>query len=74
MPDFLDVPVASSSLDAAIILHTIYHIHVSRQTATVRKLINVVKPSYDVVVVYSGPDESGSSLMRPLRRYSANRA
>jgi ubiquinone/menaquinone biosynthesis C-methylase UbiE len=66
--DFLELEIAKNSMDVAISLHTVYHIHASRQPATVRKLIDVVKPGHKVVIVYSNPKNIVSSIMSPLRK------
>jgi SAM-dependent methyltransferase len=64
--DFLDLQI--DSVDAAVSLHTIYHIHKDRQEAAVRKLIAVTKPGGTVVVVYSNPAYFVSAMLSPLRR------
>ena len=66
--DFLELPLEPDSLDAAVSLHTIYHIHASRQAAAVRKLVQLVKPGGTVVIVYSNPDNLVSTFARPLRK------
>lgn len=52
---FFDIDLAPNHFDAAISLHTIYHMGADRQEAAVRKLIHVVKPGCPVVIVYSNP-------------------
>jgi SAM-dependent methyltransferase len=64
--DFLELEIAP--VDAAVSLHTIYHIHQDRQEAAVRKLIAVTKPGGTIVVVYSNPGYFVSSLLSPVRR------
>jgi hypothetical protein len=64
--DFLDISV--EDVDAAVSLHTIYHIHKSRQEAAVRKLIAITKPGGTVVVVYSNPAYFVSAMFSPLRK------
>jgi SAM-dependent methyltransferase len=64
--DFLDLSI--EQVDAAISLHTIYHIHTSRQEAAVRKLIDVTKPGGTIVIIYSNPDYFVSALLSPLRK------
>jgi len=64
--DFLDLSIAQ--VDAVISLHTIYHIHKSRQEAAVRKLIDVTKPGGTIVIVYSNPAYFVSALLSPLRK------
>ena len=66
--DFLDRDIPPNSMDAAVSLHTVYHIHSSRQAAVVRKLVHVVKPGANVVIVYSNPDNLVSMLTRPIRK------
>lgn len=64
--DFLDLSIGQ--VDAAVSLHTIYHIHESRQEAAVRKLIEVTKPGGTITIVYSNPAYFISTLLSPLRR------
>ena len=64
--DFLDLAI--DPVDAAVSLHTIYHIHKDRQEAAVRKLIATTKPGGTIVVVYSNPAYFVSALFSPLRR------
>lgn len=51
--DFLDLSI--EEVDAAVSLHTIYHIHAASQEAAVRKLVATTKPGGVVVIVYSNP-------------------
>jgi SAM-dependent methyltransferase len=64
--DFLDLSI--ESVDAAVSLHTIYHIHRSRQEAAVRKLVAVTKPGGKIVVVYSNPAYFVSAIFSPIRK------
>lgn len=64
--DFLDLSI--EQVDAAVSLHTIYHIHESRQEAAVRKLVSVTKPGGTIVIVYSNPAYLVSALLSPLRK------
>lgn len=64
--DFLELTIAP--VDAAISLHTIYHIHKSRQEEAVRKLINLTKSGGTVVIVYSNPNRLLSYALTPLRK------
>jgi ubiquinone/menaquinone biosynthesis C-methylase UbiE len=66
--DFLTMPFADASVDAAVSLHTIYHMHAADQAAAVRKLLRVTKPGGVVVIVYSNPRYFVSVLGAPLRR------
>jgi SAM-dependent methyltransferase len=64
--DFLELKI--EPVDAAISLHTIYHIHKDRQEAAVRKLIALTRPGGTIVIVYSNPAYLISALFSPLRR------
>jgi ubiquinone/menaquinone biosynthesis C-methylase UbiE len=66
--DFLTMPFADGSMDAAVSLHTIYHMDAADQATAVRKLIRITKPGGVVVVVYSNPRYIVSSLGAPFRR------
>jgi len=64
--DFLDLSI--EQVDAAVSLHTIYHIPKSRQEAAIRKLIDITKPGGTIVIVYSNPAYFVSVLFSPLRK------
>ncbi len=64
--DFLEISIAP--VDAAVSLHTIYHIHKDRQEAAVRKLIEITRPGGKIVVVYSNPAYFVSAIFSPMRR------
>jgi SAM-dependent methyltransferase len=64
--DFMDLSI--EPVDAAVSLHTIYHIHKDRQEAAVRKLIELTRPGGTIVVVYSNPAYLVSAILSPLRR------
>jgi ubiquinone/menaquinone biosynthesis C-methylase UbiE len=66
--DFLTMAFADASVDAAVSLHTIYHINAADQASAVRKLLRVTKPGGVVVIVYSNPHYIVSVLGAPLRR------
>jgi SAM-dependent methyltransferase len=64
--DFLNLAV--EPVDAAVSLHTIYHIHKESQEQAVRKLIDLTKPGGTIVIVYSNPLNLVSSVLSPFRR------
>lgn len=66
---FFDLQFKKSSFDCAISLHTIYHIDANLQEDAVRKLIDLVKPGANVIIVYSNPHTLISKLER-LRWFS----
>lgn len=66
--DFLTMPFADGSVDAAVSLHTIYHMDAADQATAVRKLLRVTKPGGVVVIVYSNPRYIVSALGAPFRR------
>jgi len=66
--DFLTMPFADDSVDAAVSLHTIYHMDAADQATAVRKLIRITKPGGVAVIVYSNPRYIVSALGAPLRR------
>lgn len=66
--DFLDLKIPSNSVDAVVSLHTVYHIHSSLQPMAVRKMLDVVKPEGNVVIVYSNPNNIVSLALAPFRR------
>jgi len=68
--DFLELEIPCDSFDAAVSLHTIYHIDSVRQAAAVRKLLDVTKPGAPVVIVYSNPRYPGALLLKLKRRLS----
>lgn len=64
----LDLPFPSDRFDAAVSLHTIYHIDADRQERAVREVIRVLAPGAVAVVVYANPDRLVARLKRLLPR------
>jgi SAM-dependent methyltransferase len=64
--DFLALPIAP--VDAAVSLHTIYHINKDQQEAAVRKLISLTRSGGTIVIVYSNPAYFVSAIFSPLRK------
>ncbi len=60
----LELPFPGDHFDAAVSLHTIYHIDRERQEDAVRELIRVLKPGATAVVVYANPDRLVSRLKK----------
>jgi SAM-dependent methyltransferase len=65
---FFDLPLDENFFDAAVSLHTIYHMDRTQQEQAVRKLVAVTKPGRPVVIVYSNPDTLVSLPFRLARR------
>ncbi len=63
--NFLDLEIKDNSFDAAISLHTLYHVQLEKQKQFVEKLIAVTKPGGLVIVVYSNPLSLRSFLRIP---------
>lgn len=68
--DFLQMDIPGNEFDAAVSLHTIYHIDSTQQAAAVRKLLEVTKPGGPVVIVYSNPRYPGAPLLKLKRALS----
>jgi SAM-dependent methyltransferase len=66
---FLDLTFEKDFFDCVISLHTIYHIDESLQEEVVRKLIDVVRPGSNVIIVYSNPFTLISKIER-IRSFS----
>lgn len=64
----LELPFPDGHFDAAVSLHTIYHIDRARQEEAVRELVRVLKPGSRAVVVYANPDRLAARLKRLARR------
>jgi SAM-dependent methyltransferase len=64
----LDLPFPDGHFDAAVSLHTIYHIDQDRQEDAVRELIRVLRPGAKAVVVYANPDRLAARIKRLARR------
>lgn len=64
----LDLPLAKNSVDAAVSLHTIYHIEAGAQERAVRELLRVLKPGAPLLVVYANPDRLSSRIARLARK------
>jgi ubiquinone/menaquinone biosynthesis C-methylase UbiE len=66
----LELPFPDDHFDAAVSLHTIYHIDRDRQEEAVRELMRVLQPGSRAVVVYANPDRLVARLKRLARRPS----
>jgi ubiquinone/menaquinone biosynthesis C-methylase UbiE len=64
----LELPFPDAHFDAAVSLHTIYHIDGDRQEHAVRELLRVLKPNARAIVVYANPDRLAGRLKRLVRR------
>lgn len=64
----LELPFPDDHFDAAVSLHTIYHIERDRQEAAVWELVRVLKPGARAVVVYANPDRLAARVKRLVRR------
>jgi ubiquinone/menaquinone biosynthesis C-methylase UbiE len=53
----LELPFSESTFDAAISMHTIYHIEKDAQGKAVRELIRVTKPDAPLVIIYANPNK-----------------
>jgi len=62
----LDLPLPTDHVDAAVSIHTIYHIEASAQEKAVRQLLRVTKPGHPLLVIYANPDRWSSRLARIL--------
>jgi ubiquinone/menaquinone biosynthesis C-methylase UbiE len=67
----LALPFPDDHFDAAVSLHTIYHVESDRQEDAVRELLRVLKPGARAVVVYANPDRLVARLKRLARRGSS---
>ena len=72
---FFETKLENDYFDAAISLHTIYHMDAEKQYEAVLKLINVTKPGGSIVIVYNNPNSILSrisqlrKLLFPKTRY-----
>lgn len=69
--DITRLPLATDSLDAAISLHTLYHLPPDSQLQACDELLRVVRPHSSVIVVYVWSDSSfmrGAETLRRLPR------
>lgn len=67
----LDLPFPDGHFDAAVSLHTIYHIEQDRQEDAVRELVRVLRPGARAVVVYANPDRLAARIKGLVRRQPA---
>jgi len=65
---FFDIPLEENFFDCSISLHTLYHIHQSKQEEAVRKLLKVTKPSKPVIIVYCNPKNITNLPSRLLKK------
>jgi SAM-dependent methyltransferase len=68
LASLLDLPFPDDYFEAAVSLHTIYHVDRDQQEGAVRELIRVLKPGAGGVVVYANPDRLAARLKRLVRR------
>ena len=54
--DFLKINFKKNYFDCVVSLHTIYHIHKSKQAPTIKKLIDISKKNSPIIIVYSNPN------------------
>lgn len=59
----LALPFPDGHFDAAVSLHTLYHIQRERQEEAVRELLRVLKAGSRAVIVYANPDRAAGRLM-----------
>lgn len=64
----LDLPFADDHFDAAVSLHTIYHVEQDQQEKAVRELLRVLKPGASAVLVYANPARLAARLLELVRR------
>jgi ubiquinone/menaquinone biosynthesis C-methylase UbiE len=54
--DFLDIKFRKNYFDCILSMHTIYHIHKSKQKKVIEKLLYISKKNTPIIVVYSNPN------------------
>lgn len=64
--DLFDIDFEEGYFDAAISLHTIYHVHLTKQREFVERLIRSVRPGGKIVIVYSNPLSLRACLCLPV--------
>ncbi len=67
LASILELPFPDNHFDAAVSLHTLYHIDRSQQEVAVRQLIRVVRPGRSIVIVYRNPYDLFFFLRKPLK-------
>lgn len=60
----LELPFGDDYFDAAISLHTLYHIDREQQAQAVRQLIRVTRRGAPLIIIYTNPDRLFTSLKR----------
>jgi ubiquinone/menaquinone biosynthesis C-methylase UbiE len=69
LADITKIPLPDNSVDAAISLHTLYHVPADEQEAALREIWRVLKPRARAVIVYSWGEHSAlMKLASPDRR------
>ena len=54
--DFLGIKFKNNYFDCILSLHTIYHIHKSKQKKVIKKLLSISKKDTPIIIVYSNPN------------------
>jgi ubiquinone/menaquinone biosynthesis C-methylase UbiE/uncharacterized protein YbaR (Trm112 family) len=65
--DITCLPLADSSIDSVISLHTIYHVPESEQTLAIYELVRVARPGGRVLVVYAWSHSLAMDVMFKIR-------
>jgi ubiquinone/menaquinone biosynthesis C-methylase UbiE len=65
--DFLAMSFPANSLDAAVSLHTLYHMDLGCQEVAVRKMVDMLKPGSVLVIVYKNPREWSRPLIDGMK-------
>jgi 2-polyprenyl-3-methyl-5-hydroxy-6-metoxy-1,4-benzoquinol methylase len=69
--DFLDSNFQDGEFDAAISLHTLYHVDLSEQEQFVLKLIKSVRPGGVIIIAYSNPFSLRATITFPVSLYKS---
>jgi SAM-dependent methyltransferase/uncharacterized protein YbaR (Trm112 family) len=67
--DITRLPLAAGAVDAAISLHTIYHVPETEQSRAVDELIRVCKPGGRVIVVYTWATSAAMTTAFRIREF-----
>ena len=66
--DISRLPLADSSVDGVVSLHTIYHLAKDRQEAAIREIYRVLAPGRRAAIVYQWKDSSLNRVLDGARR------
>ncbi len=71
--NFFNIKFKKNYFDCILSLHTIYHIHQSKQKKAIKKLLFISKKNTPIIIIYSNPNTLLSKIKKKLKLKKRNR-